>query len=142
LDRAGSTGSVIPDFELGGLELSAEQLRNAFWFDVEAVQTKSIADSHEIPPRPEYAMIQVAMVSEEAMVSPDNAEYMRCVLFWLRSTNCPFMQHTHPARAVFDCVDEPHAQVPSASTHGFAHGLSGFVQKHASTTLCSARRLT
>jgi len=88
----------------------------------------------------------VALVIEEAMVSFDNAEYMRCVLFCLRSTNCPFMQQTHPARALFDCGDEPdfwqHAQVPSASTHGFAHGLSNFVQKHASTTLCSARRLT
>ena len=99
------------------------------WFIVEAVQTKSSADSQETPRRPEYAMIQVAMLREEAMVSTDNAEYMRYVLFCLRSTNCPFEQHTHPVRAAFDCGDEPdmwkHAQVPSPSTHGCAHGMSG-----------------
>jgi len=121
-------------------------LRNALWFDVEAQQTESTVDSHEIPPRPKYELIQVAMVIEKAMIPPDNAEYMRCVLFCLRSTDCPFMQHTHPVRALFDFGDEPdswqHAQVPSTSTHGFACGLSGFVRKYASTALRSARRLT
>jgi len=74
LDRAGSTGPVFPDFDLGGLLFSSEQLRNAYWFDVEVVQTEATADSHEIPPRRKYDMIQVAMVIEEAMVNPDNAE--------------------------------------------------------------------
>lgn len=115
---AGSTGLVYPDSVHGGLDCPATELINTVWFDVEAHQTKSKADSRETPQRPEYELVQVAAVIEKGLGMSGTAEYMRCVLFCLFCSNCPVAHQTCPACALLDCVDEPdfwhHAKVPSA----------------------------
>jgi len=80
-------GPVFPVFAHGGLQFPFEQLRlHAVSFDLESVQTETTTDSRATPQRPAYDVIQTALLS------PDNTVYMRCVLFLLRTTNCPFVQ--------------------------------------------------
>jgi len=75
------------EFAHGGLQLPFDQMQHhAFAFDLEVVQTETTLDSHATPPRPAYDVIQTALIS------PDNTVCMRCVLLWLCTTNCLFVQ--------------------------------------------------